>query len=190
LSTLGRLLLANFALLPLHEFEEYGWPGGEPPIMNKVIQPSSEPDRYALNQLSALVVNVFAAYPFRLLAAVFPGAIWLGFGAVFFWFGQFVAHGVLTNKKLKKIYNPGSPTMVVVVGFLVYFMVHVISNDLASAWDWIGGILLTAAFAAIFLVKMTYTWLADKNSKYPAEVTSGWGRLPYSATQRIAALST
>jgi hypothetical protein len=167
LSTLGRLLLANFALLPLHEFEEYGWPGGEPAIMNKVIQPSSEPDRYPLNQLSALVVNVFAAYPFLLIAVFFPGAIWLGFGAVVFWFGQFVIHGILTNVKLKTLYNPGFLTTVVGIGFLIYFMIHVISNDLASAWDWIGGILLMIGFAVVFLVKMTYTWLADRNSKYP-----------------------
>ena len=166
LDALGRLLLANFILLPLHEFEEYGWPGGEPAIMNKVIQPSDRPDRYPLNQFSALVVNVFAAYPFLFVAALFPDAIWLGFGATFFWFGQFVVHGVLTNKKLKTIYNPGSLTMAVGVGFLVYFMVYVISNDLASAWDWIGGVLLTAAFAVIFLMKMTYTWLADKDSRY------------------------
>jgi hypothetical protein len=44
---------------------------------------------------------------------------------------------------------------------------RVISNDLAGAWDWIGGVLLMIGFAVIFLVKMTYTWLADKNSKYP-----------------------
>ena len=167
LSSLGRLLLANFIILPLHEFEEYGWPGGEPSIMNKVIQPSSEPDRYPLNQLSALVVNVFAAYPFLLVAAIFPGAIWLGFAAVVFWFGQFVIHGIVTNRKLKTIYNPGLLTTVVGVAFLVYFMIHVTSNDLASAWDWIGGVLLMLAFAVIFLVKMTYTWLADKDSKYP-----------------------
>ena len=167
LSSLGRLLIANFILLPLHEFEEYGWPGGEPSVMNKVIQPSSEPDRYPLNQLSALVVNVFAAYPFLLVAAFFPGAIWLGFAAVFFWFGQFLVHGILTNIKLKTIYNPGSLTMAVGVAFVVLFMVHVISNDLASVRDWIGGVLVMAGFAGIFLVKMTYTWLADRNSKYP-----------------------
>ena len=167
LSSLGRLLVANFILLPLHELEEYGWPGGEPAIMNKVIQPSSDPDRYPLNQLSALVVNVFAAYPFLLVAALFPGQIWLGFAAVVFWFGQFVIHGIVTNAKLKTIYNPGFLTTVVGVGFLVYFTIYVISNDLASAWDWIGGVLLMLGFAVVFLVKMTYTWLADTNSAYP-----------------------
>jgi TetR/AcrR family transcriptional regulator, lmrAB and yxaGH operons repressor len=88
------------------------------------------------------VVNVFAAYPFLLAAALFPSAIWLGFGATFFWFGQFLVHGVMTNKKLKTIYNPGALTMAVGVGFLVYFVVYVISNDLASAWDWVAGVAL------------------------------------------------
>ncbi len=39
------MLLVGFALVPLHEFEEYGWPGGEPAITNRVIQPGDRPDR-------------------------------------------------------------------------------------------------------------------------------------------------
>ena len=38
---------------------------------------------------------------------------------------------------------------------------------LFRSWDWIGGVLLMLGFAVVFLVKMTYTWLADEHSKYP-----------------------
>ena len=94
------------ALVPLHEFEEYGWPGGEPAIMNKVIQPSDRPDRYPLNQNSAMIVNV-AWYPFALVALVFQHQIWLGLGTLLFWVGQFVIHGIVTNLKRKTVLQPG-----------------------------------------------------------------------------------
>jgi Protein of unknown function with HXXEE motif len=167
LNVLQRVLLAGFALVPAHEFEEYGWPGGEPAIMNKVIQPSDRPDRYPLNQNSALVVNVFAAYSFALLAFIFDHQIWLGLGAaVVFWLGQFGIHGVLTNKKLKTLYNPGMLTTLLALALGGYYVYYVESNNLASVWDWLGGIATMIAFAVTFLLKMTYTWLADRDSPY------------------------
>ena len=167
LSILQRILLAGFALVPAHEFEEYGWPGGEPAIMNKVIQPSDRADRYPLNQNSALVVNVFAAYPFAFLALIFDDQIWLGLGAaLFFWIGQFGIHGVLTNNRLKTVYNPGFLTTLIALGLGIYYAYYVESNNLASVWDWLGGIAVMIAFAVIFLLKVTYTWLADRDSPY------------------------
>jgi hypothetical protein len=161
------VLLAGFVLVPLHEFEEYGWPGGEPAIMNKVIQPSDRPDRYPLNQNSALVVNVAAWYPFAIVAALLPDQIWLGLGTLLFWVGQFGVHAIVTNRKLKTLYNPGVLTLLLGLALLVYYAIYVESNDLASVWDWVGGVALMAGFAVIFLFKMTYSWLADKNSPYP-----------------------
>ena len=165
LDVFQRVLLAGFALVPLHEFEEYGWPGGEPAIMNKVIQPSAWPDRYPLNQNSAMVVNV-SWYPFALLALIFQHQVWLGLGTLLFWVGQLVVHGVLTNVKLKTVYNPGTLTMLAGLALLVYYVYYVESNDLVSIWDWVGGVVVMAAFAGVFLVKMTYSWLADKDSPY------------------------
>jgi hypothetical protein len=167
LSVLERLLFLNFALLPIHEFEEYGWPGGEPAVMNRVLQPSAAPDRYPLNQNSAMIVNVIAAYPFLLAGALFPHQIWLGLAAVVFWVGQFAVHAILTNVKLKTIYNPGTFSMLIGVALLIYYVYDVESNNLASLWDWVGGLALVAAFAVIFLVKMTYDWLADEDSPHP-----------------------
>jgi Protein of unknown function with HXXEE motif len=167
LSVLRRVLLLNFALLAIHEFEEYGWPGGEPAIMNKALQPSATPDRYPINQNSGMIVNVVAAYPFLLAPAIFTGQIWLGLAGVLFWVGQFVVHGILTNAKFKTVYNPGMLSTLVGLGLLVYYAYYVESNDLASVWDWVGGVAAMAAFAFVVLLKMGYGWLADENSPYP-----------------------
>jgi hypothetical protein len=54
---LRRLLLLNFVALLVHQYKEYGWPGGEPAVMNIVIQRSPTPDRYPLNQNSAMAIK-------------------------------------------------------------------------------------------------------------------------------------
>src|SRR5262245_27554375 len=76
------ILLLNFAVLPLHQFEEYGWPGGFPWIHNEVFDPRGGPaDRYPLNQNNALFINV-VAWPICLLPTFFPAALWLGLAMV------------------------------------------------------------------------------------------------------------
>jgi hypothetical protein len=168
LDVMQRVLLASFAVLLLHEFEEWGWPGGEPAILNKVIYDSPKPDRYPLNANSAMIVNVFAAYPFYIAAVIFSDAIWLGlFAAFLFWVGQFVFHGIITAKKLRYLYNPG--LLSIVAGGLplgIYYVYHVESTNLTSVWDWVGGAVLFVVFLVIVMLKLTFTWLAEENSPY------------------------
>ena len=57
--------------------------------------------------------------------------------------------------------------MLLGLALLVYYVSYLESNDSLSLWDWVGGIAVTASFAVIFLMKMTYSWLADKDSPYP-----------------------
>jgi len=167
LGILQRLLFMNFIALLVHQYEEYGFPGGEPAIMNMVIQPSDTPNRYPLNQNSAMIINILAAYFLYLLPVFFPTMIWLGIAPTLFGFGQFIIHGIVTPKKLGQFYNPGLGAVVLLhfpIGGLIIY--HLISNHLATPVDWIGGIAYMFAFMFITLIKMTYTWLADKNSHY------------------------
>ena len=162
-----RLLLLNFVALLVHQYEEYGWPGGLPAILNMVLRPSPTPDRYWLNQNSAMVLNALAAYGFYLVPVLFPNVIWLALAPVLFGLIQFVFHGVLTSVKLRSVYNPGLAA--VVLGHIpigVYYLYHVHTQGLASVWDWVFGVVYMVAFQYIFIVKMTYTWLADRNSPY------------------------
>lgn len=138
-----------------------------PAIMNMVLQPSDSPNRYRLNQNSAMVINVMAAYGFYLLPVFFPAVIWLGLAPVLFGILQFVIHGIVTNAKLRSLYNPGLAA--VVLGHIPiggYYLNYVHAQGLAGVWDWVFGVTYMLALQYIFLVKMTYGWLADQNSPY------------------------
>jgi len=108
MSTLQRLLWISFMALLVHQFEEYAWPGGFPAVMNIAWQPGGgRPDRSPLNRNTSLFVNVFIAYPFYILPIIFPTLIWLGLAQVLFGMAQFGVHGILINKKMHALYNPG-----------------------------------------------------------------------------------
>ena len=167
LEVLQRVLLLNFAALLFHQFEEYGWPGGEPAIMNKVLQPSLTPDRYPLNQNSAMVINVVVAYPFYMIPVFFPTVIWLSLAPILFGMLQVVVHGVVTNAKLKTFYNPG--LLAVIAGHVplgMYYVYYIQSKDLATMRDWVFGVMYLMAFIGLFMRTLTYVWLAKSDSPY------------------------
>lgn len=164
---LQRLLLLNFIGLLIHQFEEYGFPGGEPAIMNMVLQPSSTPNRYPLNQNSAMITNVVIVYIMYLIPVFFPNVIWLGVAPMLFGMAQFIVHGIATNKKLKSFYNPGLGAVVLFhIPIGIYYIYHIQSTGIASGWDWVIGVVYMFLTAFIVVNKMTYSWLADKNSPY------------------------
>lgn len=168
LGVLQRLLLLNFIVLLVHQYEEYGWPGGEPAIMNMVLQPSTAPDRYPLNQNSAMLVNVLLAYSFYLVPVFFPTVIWLGLAPVLMGILQFIVHGVVTNVKLKSLYNPGLAAVVlghIPIGICYIYYAH--AQQLAGVWDWVAGVAYMLAVTFLSLPVMTYKRLADRNSPFP-----------------------
>jgi hypothetical protein len=167
MGVLQRLLLLNFAAILLHQFEEYRWPGGEPAIMNMVIQPSNTPNRYPLNQNSAMITNVVSTYLFYLIPVFFPKVIWLGLAPMLFGAAQFIVHGILTNRKLRTWYNPGLVAVVFLhIPLAIAYIYTITANGMALGWDWLIAIVYLGSFAFIVVNKMTYTWLADKNSPY------------------------
>ncbi len=169
ISLLQRLLLMSFMALLAHQFEEYALPGGFPPVFNIAFQPRAggTPDRYPLNRRSALFVNVFFAYPFYLLAVLFPSLIWLGLAQVLFGMLQLAIHGVLINRKMHSLYNPGLFTVVFLhwpIG--IYYIWYVSAHGLVQWWMWPVAIVIVAA-AAFFGVNMPVThWFIDKDSPY------------------------
>ncbi|MBQ8703441.1 MAG: HXXEE domain-containing protein [Bacteroidales bacterium] len=135
-----RLQLMSFIAILVHQFEEYGWPGGEPAIMNIVLQGSDIPDHYPLNRFSAMLTNVVIAYTVYLLPVFFPNVIWLGLAPMFMGFMQFIVHGIATNIRLRSFYNPGLGAVVLLhypIG--IYYCWFVAHNGLATTGDWIWG---------------------------------------------------
>jgi hypothetical protein len=159
------ILLLNFIVLLLHQFEEYAWPGGEPWIINEVMQPKgNRPDRYPLNQNNAFIINVPMAYSPYLLPVFFPGAIWLGLASVLFGFSQLTVHGFANNHKLKSLYNPGLAA--VLLGHIplgAWYLREVQTAPL----DWVFAIVCIAVFVVVGMLKLGYGILADENSPYP-----------------------
>lgn len=170
MGVLQRLLLLNFIVILIHQYEEYGWPGGLPAIINLAMRNSPTPDRYPLNQNSAMIINVGAAYTFYLIPVFFGHVIWLGLAPVLFGLTQFLGHGIVFNRKLRSIYNPGLAAVTlghVPIGiYYIYYIYYIQTHGLATIWNWVIAVVYMLVFTWVALVKMTYTWLADRESPY------------------------
>jgi len=167
LGMLERLLIMSFIAVLIHQFEEYGFPGGEPAIMNIVLQNSNIPDRYPLNQLSAMLTNVLGAYLFYLLPIFFANIIWLGLAPMLFGIMQFMVHGVMTNKKMNSLYNPGLGAVVLLhIPIGIYYIYYITSNALVKGIDWIIAIAYAIAFAAVVVGALTYKMLPNRDTRY------------------------
>ena len=167
LDMLVRLQLMSFIAIMVHQLEEYGWPGGEPAIMNIALRNSDIPNRYPLNQFSAMFTNVWVAYIMYLLPVFLPNVIWLGLAPMFMGFAQFLVHGIATNIRMRSWYNPGLFAVVFLhypVG--IYYCWYVAHNGLATTSDWIWGVVYTILIAGIGVGVMTYKVLANRDSKW------------------------
>ena len=176
LGTLQQILLLSFAVLCLHEFEEYGWPGGFPSFMNRVMFPKiatrlgregGPSDRYILNQANSVFVNVVAAYPFYALPIFFPHLIWLGLAPILFNLAELVLHGGVATSATKAPYNPGLATSLLWLILTIWYIAEITSNDLASGSDWLWAVVYLLAWVIIALPVGTFVLLSDRNSRYP-----------------------
>ena len=97
----------NLVALMVHQFEEYGFPGYFPGMMNGGLFKSEKPDRHPLNTNSALINNVVMFDLFYLLPVLFPKRRWLGLAPVLLGFFQAVVHGTALPLRAKARYSPG-----------------------------------------------------------------------------------
>ena len=164
---LQRMMNCSFIAMLLHQAEEYWFPGGEPAIMNIVLRGSDIPDRYPLNQLSAMLSNVLIAYIWYLLPVFLPHVIWLDFAPIVMGMLQFIVHGVITNRKMHTLYNPGLGAVVLLhLPIGVCFFYYIISNGLLTGLDLILGIIYTIFGLAFVLVFLTYKVLPNRDTTY------------------------
>lgn len=180
LSTVQVILLLNFVVLLLHQFEEYAWPGGLPWFINEVLQPKGGPvDRYPLNQNNAFFINVPLGWSFYLIPVFFPDLVWLGLPPTLFGFGQLIGHGIIFNRKLKSLYNPGLAAVALGhVSLGICYLVEVYSNGIVTLWDWVFAVAYIACVAFIGMKAIGYGLLARKDSSYPfsPEEMERWDR--------------
>ncbi|CUS03231.2 conserved membrane protein of unknown function [Candidatus Promineifilum breve] len=172
MSLLRKLMWLSFMALLAHQFEEYGRPGGFPAVTNIAWMPSADgkPDRYKLNRQGALFANVFFGYLFYILAILFPNLIWVGLATVLFGMAQLGVHGIIINRKLRSIYNPGLFTVVFLFWPIgLYYIWYVVVNQLVQWWMWPLAIVYLALAAYFGLYVLAFRIFADPNSPYPFE---------------------
>lgn len=175
MSVLQRISLVNFIGIMLHQFEEYGLPGGAPVFLNKYMRGGT--DRYPLNQFSAMLVNVVIAYICYLLPVFFPEIIWLGlapilFGCVF----QVMLHLVVFLIKFHHIYNPGLAAVLFVhVPCGILFIRYAALQGVLTGKTWLYTVLYLIVMI-LFTVLFGQKLFSRKDSPYPfdaKEVAAG-----------------
>ncbi len=150
---LQAFLVYNFMALLAHQCEEYIFPGGGGIVINRGTYDEKDNfRRYPGNTQSSLLVN-FSAYIAYVLTILFPNAIWLGIGVMFFNLMQFPGHVISNNKALKTWYNPGMATTILLfTPMSFYYFYYVISQGLVSGWDWLFGLLTFVALVALTVI--------------------------------------
>jgi hypothetical protein len=163
-----RILIGLFIVMNLHCFEEFGFPGGFPLFANTKLMKSSMPDRYPLNQNTAMIGNCFFIYVIYLIPIFFPDQLWLGLGPVLFGLLEFVVHATYNNYLNRSFYNPGLATTV--LGFLplgVYYIYFIVSNGMGTWVDWVIGYFYPVLAYAILFQVILLRMCASENSPYP-----------------------
>lgn len=162
------ILIYSFMALLVHQFEEYGLPGGFPALFNVIMNGETEaPDRFPQNSHLAMVVNVPLAYSFYIAGILFPQVIWLGLATMFFGLSQILFHGILMNRSLKSFYNPGLAACIFLHGPIgIYYIWYAATNGLAGIWDYVGGI-LAMILAAVVIVVLPVRIFSSREAKYP-----------------------
>ena len=166
MQVLQRISLINFIGIMLHQFEEYGFPGGAPTFGNKYIRGGT--DRYPLNQFSAMLVNVLIAYICYLLPVIFPENIALGlapilFGCVF----QVMLHLVVFLVKFHHFYNSGLVAVLCIhVPCGILYISHAASQGLLTSRTWTYALIYLFVMI-VFTILFGQKLLSKKDSQYP-----------------------
>lgn len=154
LSPIQKILMASLMVLPIHQYEEYVFPGGGPVVINRGFYVEETLYRqYPGNWNSIMIVNL-SAYIFYILALVLPQVIWLGIATMLFNLFQLLGHAFEMNIKLKTWYNPGLATsLFLFTPISICYFRFITANGLASGRDWLYGVgmLLLILVATVIL---------------------------------------
>ena len=172
-----RIMMALFMCLLLHEFEEYAAPGGFPSAWNAGVSGAGEnADRFPLNAKSAFIVNVCCVYPIYILGIVLSGVHFLSIVIAYMTMAQVLMHGIVMNRKMGTLYNPGVVTaafVMVPVGIYALWFIGT-SFDIPS-WYWWAA-LATCPFIVALTIALPIRACQDENSPhvFPERDTRGF----------------
>lgn len=137
-----RMMVLFFMALLFHQFEEYVFPGGFPPALNRgLFGEKEQSNRYPLNELSATIVNTFLAYTLYLFGIFCHNCLWLGIFVAYFTMSQVFMHCLKLNISLKAWYSPGCfSALFVMLPLGVYYLWFVATHFSVPHYYWWGPI--------------------------------------------------
>ncbi len=142
----------NFAVLLVHQYEEYQDPGYFPGQLNRGVFKSDSPRNFPLNTNTAMCVNTALGYPFYAAPVLFPKTRWVGLGPAFFGMSQAVAHGIIFPRRAGVRYSPGFLTSILLhVPLGIAYIKALNEAGPISRGDWAKGFAYQFAFGVIGL---------------------------------------
>ena len=172
-----KLLLASIAVLFLHFFEEFGFPGGFPWMGVKVLLGSREKDstKWNCNNLNSMFGNWGFLVLVYVLPLVLPDMHFLLLAAMIFSLMELVMHLILFNVKQRTLYNPGLVTGVFMLAPLsIYYFANIYD---AGFFVWSDYILAPLWCVVVFLFSFRsplYWWLGSLKG-YKLSAQSAYG---------------
>ena len=162
-----RIMLLLFMCLLAHQFEEYAVPGGFPSAWNVGVCGETEAgNRYPLNTKSAFIVNICCAYPIYLIGIIFCQSHVICIFISYFTMAQILMHGLMMNKKMGTIYNPGVGTaLFIMVPTGIYALHYIAAHFDIPSWNWWVPI-CAFPFIAFLTILMPIRICQDRNSSY------------------------
>ena len=142
-----RVLWASIAILFLHFFEEFGFPGGFPLMGVRILLGSHEmnSEKWDCNNLNSM----FGNWSFLLLIYVLPLILsdvrFLTLAAMIFSILELIMHLVLFNVKQKTIYNPGAVTAIFgLAPIAIYYFAEVFDRNFFVWSDYVAAVAWSA----------------------------------------------
>ena len=139
LSDIQFLLWLHLALLLLHQFEEYQYPGGFKDYFNANIYKKNKIIRFPINDTAIFMVNVVIAWTAYTYSALHPDYLWLALGLLCITFFNGFLHSFLFFRKKK--YNPGFYTGLFLFIPFSSYAIYTLSEVLTKE-DWISCIVI------------------------------------------------
>lgn len=177
MAAVTKLLLAAIAVLFLHFFEEFGWPGGFPWMGMKVLMNSDEPDssKWNVNNLSSMFGNWGFLLLVYILPLFLPNVRFLTLAAFMFLFAEVFMHCVLFPIRLRRLYNAGIITSLG-AGIIAccYFFGGVFQGDMFVWYDWVIAVVWFAV-VFVFCFRSKLYWDLGKKPGYPLTEQSAFG---------------
>jgi hypothetical protein len=168
LDTRQLLLIALYMTMLVHQFEEYGCPGGFPMFWN--VGTCGEQklyDRYPMNKRGSAISNL--SFWIVYIIAIFLYEIpLLNIMVSYFAFGQLMMHGIMINVKARTKYNPGmASTIILMVPISIYNLWYLASNYAVPSWNWWGAaLLLPVCLGALLGFPLTVTKSKESAFRY------------------------